>query len=159
MVKPPELKKYYLYQNGKMVGPISQVKFDALKQNGEILHYSWYMDSVDQKWHSVDPKPEENPFTRTQESIGNRELTGTILSKINAFSGKILGMHSFGLEILLPHVQARRLGFKADEKVPLNLVDLANNEYMHVEGVFQSAEAQEGGLLVRLAWAEAPAQF
>lgn len=152
-------KKYYLYKNKKLVGPISQQKLDQLRTQNELLQYHWLIDSETQQWVSIDPLPTENPFLKTEQAVANRELHAAFLTKLNAFSGKILGLHSYGLELFIPHAFLKQLGLKNQDQVPLNLIDLSNQKFINTHGIFQTAEQQENGLVIHLTWAGLPASL
>lgn len=156
------MKSYYLFKSGKIVGPVSQSKFDSLTASGEILNYSWLIEENNQQWMPIDAMPSENPFQATQKTLGKRTVTGTFMHFRNPLMGLVKGIHSYGLELFLDHEQARKSkigGLKANSTVQINLLDETNEQYINTEVLFQNAEPTEQGMILRFGWSALPVQI
>ncbi len=148
--------RYYLFKAGRLVGPVTSHKIDELRLSKEILQYSWIMDEAKQSWTPVDEMPKENPFEATLATLKERTLSGAFMYRDSAFSGEIKGIHSFGLELMLPkdnrsvnHIQNNSIHL-------LNLIDETNLKSSNAEVVFQGIEKVADGNLLRFTWRDAP---
>jgi hypothetical protein len=149
--------QFYLFKSGLMVGPVTPEKLEALRASGEISKYSWIMDDINQTWQPVITQPNENPFQRTQEVLKARDLSGTFVFSKKPYMGMVKGIHSFGIELVMTLKTLRIAGLKADTVLQLNLLDETNAQWVNTKVVFQSAEEQADGLLLRFGWLNAPA--
>jgi hypothetical protein len=151
--------KYYLYKAGNIVGPISEERLQLIKNNNEILNYTWVIDSAEQKWSFTDPMPKENPFQATQATVKNRELSGAFLFAGEAFLGTIQGIHAYGVELRMQDHDLRSLKLVTDTVVPLNFTDETNDQSVTTPVRFQNAERQDDDIIVRFAWLSTPVQI
>jgi hypothetical protein len=158
------LNHYYLYKAGKMVGPITELRLDAMRRSGEILHYSWIIDQLQQEWSPVDHVPHENPFLATKEAIGERVISGAFLWLTRPYIGLVKGIHSFGLELFVDKASLgtsswKNVGLSMNSAVQLNLVDETHAQWLNAKVVFQTMEEQGDGLLLRFGWSDAPVRI
>jgi hypothetical protein len=151
----PSKTQFYLYRAGSMIGPINQERLTSLKASGDLNKYTWIIDADAQKWMPIDAMPQENPFQMTQKVVGNREISGAFLFGNEAFSGTIQGIHSMGLELRMTHVDLRSMKIAPQTVLPLNLIDETNDQTLTTTVIFQGAEIQNEGVLVRLGWKNA----
>ena len=152
-----QAQQFYLFKSGLMVGPVTPEKLEALRTSGELSKYSWIMDDVNQTWQPVISQPNENPFQRTQEVLKARDLSGTFVFSKKPYMGMVKGIHSFGIELVMTLKSLRVSGLKPDTVLQLNLLDETNAQWVNTKVVFQSAEEQADGLLLRFGWLNAPA--
>ncbi len=157
MKKPAN--QFYLFKSGLMVGPVTTEKLESLRSSGELSKYSWIMDDVNQTWQPVITMPGENPFQTTKDTLKARDLSGSFVFSKHPYLGMVKGIHSFGIELLMNLKVSRIAGLKTDTVLQLNLVDETNAQWVNARVVFQSAEEQADGLLLRFGWVNAPAML
>ena len=149
--------RYYLFKSGKLTGPLSQSKIEEMRSNGKILTYSWMMDETTQTWSPIEGMPTENPFQASLQTLKERILSGAFQHRGKALSGIVKGMHSFGLEILMPKESRDWNGLSTSAPLLLNLVDETHLKTSNAKVTFQAAEATSEGTLLRFSWHEAAA--
>lgn len=152
-------ERYYLFKAGQLHGPVSAEKLETLRKTGELLRYSWIMNETDQSWEPVDAKPKENPFTATKSALKSRDFSGAFIFAKNPYLGEVKGIHSFGVEILVPQSTRKIAGLEPNTVLQLNLADETHDQAINTEVVFQQAEEQSDGLLLRFGWVHGPAQL
>lgn len=156
MSKPAS--QFYLFKSGLMVGPVTPQKLEALRANGEINQYSWIMDDINQTWQPVIHMPGENPFLQTKNTLQARDLSGSFIFSKRPYLGMVKGIHSFGIEIMMD-LKTRVAGLNPETILQLNLLDETHKQWVNTKVVFQSAEEQSEGLLLRFGWVNAPAML
>lgn len=160
--KGHEVMNYYLFKSGKILGPIPKEKLEQLKLSGELLHYTWIIEERNQQWVPVDPMPKENPFQVTEKVLGERVISGSLTLFKNPLVGLVKGIHSFGLELLISAEEAvnTRLNLiKQPIPVDMNLLDETHEKWLNAKMIFQSAEKNQDGILIRFGWASTPVQI
>ena len=150
-------ERYYLFKGGQLFGPIVHEKLETLRKTGEILRYSWIMNESDQSWEPVDTKPKENPFTATKTTLKSRDFSGAFIFAKNPYLGEVKGIHSFGVELFIDGHKIA--GLQPNTVLQLNLADETHDQAINTEVVFQQAEEQGNGVLLRFGWVQGPAQL
>ena len=153
MSKP---NRYYLFKAGKLVGPVTGLKIDELRLSKEILRYSWMMDESTQAWTPVDEMPTENPFEATLTTLKERTLSAAFLYRDSAFTGEVKGIHSFGLEVMVPKESRSVNHIQANSIHVLNLIDETHLKSSNAEVIFQGLEKIAEGIILRFMWRDAP---
>ena len=143
---------YYLFKAGKLVGPLSETRIDAMRKNGELLQYSFMIDDKTQKWSPTELTPSINPFAQNKENLEERVISGAFSWLNRPYLGQVKGMHDFGIELLLD--QGSIKGLQMNTPLQLNLVDETNSQWLNTKVIFQNAEENQNGILLRLNWAE-----
>jgi|GEM_PF-2145969 len=149
--------RYYLFKAGKLTGPISQSKIEELRSTGKLLQYSWIMDETTQSWSPIEGMPKENPFQASLQTLKERILSGAFHHRGKALTGVVKGMHSFGLEILMPRESREWNGLSTTLPMTLNLVDETHLKTSNAKVTFQAAEATGEGTILRFSWIDSPA--
>jgi len=149
--------RYYLFKAGKLTGPLSSSKVEELRSSGKLSHYSWMMDESTQTWSPIETMPTENPFQASLQTLKERILSGAFQHRGKALTGIVKGMHSFGLEILMPKESREWNGLSTSSPVVLNLVDETHLKASNTKVTFQSAEPTSEGTVLRFSWHDAPA--
>lgn len=152
-------KKYYLFKSGRLYGPLTEEKLTTLRTSGEIAKYSWIIDETQQKWQPVETAPQDNPFAASAQSAKDRDLSGAFIFGKNPHLGAVRGLHAFGVDLLVPAGSAKIAGLQPNTVLQLNLADESDAQSMNTEVVFQQAEEQPDGVLIRFAWVHGPAQL
>jgi hypothetical protein len=152
-------QRYYLFKAGQLHGPIAQQRLDDLRSTGELLRYSWIMNESEQTWTPVEPAPRENPFNSTQKTLNSRDFSGAFVFGKHPYLGEVKGIHSFGLELLVPQTHTKIAGLLPNTVLQLNLADETHDQAINTEVVFQQAEEQGNGVLLRFGWVHGPAQL
>jgi hypothetical protein len=152
-------KTYYLFKAGRLTGPISHDRYDAMKLSGELLSFSWVIHEQDQKWTVIDPSPSENPFAASKKAIGERELSGAFLMGHEPIHGKVMGIHSYGIELKANDIDLRHLKMGVVKNIPLHLMDETHDQTLTTEVTFQGAEKMGDEVLIRFGWVSTPAQI
>lgn len=148
--------RFYLFKAGRLVGPVTSHKIEELRLSKEILQYSWIMEESKQTWTPIDEMPKENPFEATLTTLKERTISGAFLYRDAAFSGEIKGIHSFGLELMMPK-ENRTVSHIQNNSVHLmNLIDETNLKSSNAEVIFQGIEKLAEGTLLRFIWRDAP---
>ena len=150
------IARYYLFKAGRLVGPLTGAKVEELRQSKKILEYTWIMDETSQTWTPIDTMPKENPFQATLSTLKERSLSGAFLWRDQTCSGAIKGIHSFGLEMLLPTGNSSAQKLQSNSVHVLNLVDETNLKGANTEVIYQGQEKTDEGTLLRFSWREAP---
>ena len=151
--------KYYLYQSGKLQGPLDVQQIEQMKTSGKIKQYTWIINNKDNVWEAVEPVPLENPFLMTQAHLENRELSGSFLFMKKPFLGIVQGIHAYGIELLITHDQNQISGIPLGHLLNLNLVDETHEKWINTKMSFQNLEKTKSGTLIRLNWHSRPIQF
>ena len=139
---------------GRLLGPLSEQKIEAMRQSKEIFRYMWIMSEQDQRWLAIDDMPSENPFQVTVDALKERTLSGAFMNRSHPVSGIIKGIHSFGVELL---VEGQKFVSLLEQPFHMmNLIDETNHKSSNAEVVFQGQEKTTDGILLRFAWKEAP---
>jgi hypothetical protein len=146
--------RFYLFRNGRLVGPVSSEKVDSLRKSKEILQYSWIMDEELQRWSPIDAMPAENPFQATLSTLKERTLSGAFLNRTHPITGLIKGIHSFGVELLVDGSKSQPIAEHSTHL--LNLIDETNLKSSNAEVIYQGQEKTSDGLLLRFTWRDAP---
>lgn len=145
--------KYYLFKSGQLRGPFTSEKIEAMRTSREILDYTWIIDNSTQKWSPIEDMPKANPFQASLKSLADRVLSGVFLERDTPIAGKVLGIHSFGLELLVTqghhHVKLRE-----KSETLINLVDETNSKTSNALVVFQGKETTVDGVILRFMWKE-----
>jgi hypothetical protein len=115
------------------------------------------MDETTQTWSPIEGMPTENPFQASLQTLKERILSGAFQHRGKALSGIVKGMHSFGLEILMPKESRDWNGLSTSAPLLLNLVDETHLKTSNAKVTFQAAEATSEGTLLRFSWHEAAA--
>ncbi|MBC7397256.1 MAG: hypothetical protein H7333_07410 [Bdellovibrionales bacterium] len=153
MSKP---NRYYLFKAGRLVGPVTGTKIEELRVSKEILRYSWIMDETSQSWSPIDTMPTENPFEATLATLKERTLSGAFVYRDLPFTGEVKGIHSFGLELMLPKDNRSVNHIQNNSVHLLNLIDETNLKSSNAEVIFQGIEKLTEGSLLRFIWRDAP---
>jgi hypothetical protein len=151
--------RYYLFKAGQLFGPVTHEKLETLRQTGELLRYSWIMNETDQTWEPVDTVPKENPFTATQAALKSRDFSGAFVFGKHPYVGEVKGIHSFGVELFVSQTGRKIAGLEPNIVLQLNLADETHDQAINTEVVFQQAEEQPDGVLLRFGWVHGPAQL
>ncbi len=128
-----------------------------MRSTGKLLQYAWMMDETSQTWSPIEGMPMENPFQASLQTLKERIMSGAFHHRGRALSGVIKGMHSFGLEILIPKESKDWAGISGSTPLTLNLVDETHLKTTNAKVTFQAAEVTADGTLLRFSWHEAPA--
>ena len=147
---------YYLFKAGRLIGPLTAEKVEALRASREIFQYSWIMDEAHQTWTPVDEMPKENPFQASMKQLKERTLSGAFLHRQNVFEGIIRGIHSFGIELLLPKDNRTHTQLQGESSFLLNLIDETNSKSSNASVVYQGSESTDAGILLRFNWQDLP---
>ncbi len=147
---------YYLFKTGRLIGPVTAEKIESLRASKEIYQYSWIMDEGTQTWAPVDEMPSENPFQASMKQLKERTLSGAFLHRQNVFEGIIRGIHSFGIELLLPKENRMHAQLQSESSFLLNLIDETNSKSSNASVVYQGSESTDAGTLLRFNWQDLP---
>jgi hypothetical protein len=152
--KTATTNRFYLFRNGRLVGPVSGEKVEYLRKSKEIFQYSWIMDEDHQSWIPIDAMPTENPFQATLTTLKERTLSGAFLNRAHPITGVIKGMHSFGIELLVEGQKSQAIAEHSNHL--LNLIDETNMKSTNAEVIYQGQEKTPDGILIRFHWRDAP---
>jgi hypothetical protein len=151
--------RYYLFKAGQLHGPVTDEKLTAMRVSGDLGRYSWIINEADQTWLPVESAPTENPFTASEKTLKSRDFSGAFIFGKHPYLGEVKGIHAFGLELLVPQASAKIAGLQANTVLQLNLADDSQSQAINTEVVFQQAEVQSDGVLMRFGWVHGPAQL
>lgn len=147
---------YYLFKSGRLIGPVTSEKIEALRSSKEIYQYSWIMDEAHQTWMPIDEMPTENPFQATLSQLKERTLSGAFVHRHHVVEGTVKGIHSFGIELLVPKEQRDHQGMTKESRVLINLVDETHLKTSNANVIYQGSEPTEAGTLLRFNWQDQP---
>jgi hypothetical protein len=143
---------YYLFNTNGLYGPFTSAKIDTMRASGEIKRYVWIINEQLQSWEPVTAPPNENPFTKSKETLGAKDISAAFLVREEAVMGKVKGMHSYGIELWIAGETKRQIGITPGATVSLNIVDEGNLVSVNTKMKFQSFEDQAEGTLLRFGW-------
>jgi len=146
------MNRFYLYKQGRLTGPHTEITLQHLRESGELGSFTWMIDEKEQLWKPIDPSPSQNPFQVNAVSSQKDTLSGAFVHRGFPIIGSITRIDAFGIELSIAPETSRTQIPTRDSLLQLNVVNEQSLHSGNYPVLFENLICSEDRLNLRFSW-------